>query len=92
MCNLRGSVLPVIDAGQMLGAPTAQRPAPRLVVTERRGTRMGLAVDAVTDVGPLPATFEPTDVPHLHHGVLAGGRLVGFIALDSLLAALETGV
>lgn len=90
VCNLRGNVLPVVDARLLLGAAEAGPVARRLVVTERSGRRVGFAVDAVTDVGPLPGATEHTDAEHLNGAVIVDGRLVGFLELDSLLAAVET--
>ena len=91
VCNLRGNVLPVVDARLLLGAAESGAVAGRLVVTEEGGRRVGLAVDAVTDVGPLPGAPEPTEAEHLNGAVIVEGRLVGFLALDSLLAAVEAG-
>ncbi|MGH2840156.1 MAG: chemotaxis protein CheW [Solirubrobacteraceae bacterium] len=89
VCNLRGNVLPVVDVRNLLGTQDAAATAQRLVVTERGGRRVGLAVDAVIDVGPLPGTPETTDADHLSGAVIVQGALVGFLALDSLLAAVE---
>lgn len=89
VCNLRGSVLPVVDARALLGTDGAGGPARRLVVTEREGRRVGLAVAAVTDVGPLPEAREPTDATHLASAVVLAGELVGLLDLDSLLSTIE---
>jgi len=89
VCNLRGNVLPVIDVRPLLGTAEAGAVAQRLVVTERGGGRVGLAVDAVTDVGPLPGTAEPTDAEHVNGAVIVQGALVGLLELDSLLSAVE---
>ena len=91
VCNLRGNVLPVVDVRLLLGVAGAEAVPARLVVTEQEGRRVGFAVDAVTDVGPLPGVPEPTDAEHLNGAVIVEGTLVGFLELDSLLAAVETG-
>jgi purine-binding chemotaxis protein CheW len=85
--NLRGNVLPVVDVRALLGSAGAGGIAQRIVVTERAGRRVGLAVDAVIGVGPLPGTLEPTDAEHLTGALMVQGALIGLLALDSLLAA-----
>ena len=89
--NLRGNVVPVVDVRALLGSPQAGARAQRIVVTERAGRRAGLAVDAVVGVGPLPGPPEPTDSEYLNGAVLLQGALVGFLDLESLLAAVERG-
>jgi purine-binding chemotaxis protein CheW len=91
VCNLRGNVLPVVDVRLLLGAADSGMVAGRLVVIDGGGRRVGFAVDAVTDVGPLPGAPEPTDAEHLNGAVIVGGTLIGFLELDSLLAAVEGG-
>ena len=91
VCNLRGNVLPVVDAALLFGTAEARHASQRLVVTELAGRRVGLAVGAVTEVGPLPGTREPTDGEHLSGAVIVEGALVGLLELDSLLAAVEPG-
>jgi purine-binding chemotaxis protein CheW len=89
VCNLRGNLLPVIDVRRLLGTAEARAVDQRLVVAVRGARRVGLAVDAVTDVGPLPGITEPTDAEHVNGAVIVGGALIGFLELDSLLAAAE---
>jgi chemotaxis signal transduction protein len=60
-------------------------------VTERGGHKVGLAVSAVTDVGPLPGPREPAGAEHLSGAVMVDGALVGLLDLGSLLAAVEAG-
>ncbi len=61
LTNLRGTVLPVIDLRKRLGL-LAQEPTreTRIVVAQIRNTRLGMIVDAVTEVRHVPeASVEP---------------------------------
>jgi chemotaxis signal transduction protein len=83
--NLRGSVIPVLDLGSLLG--TALDPPPRrLVVTQRDGERTGLAVTEVSDVISMPDSLEPPATRHLTGAAMVGETLVGLIDLDSVVA------
>ena len=60
--NLRGSIVPVIDARVRLGLPVACTEAPsRVLVMESDRQPVGLRVDSVAEVMRLrPEEFEPT--------------------------------
>ncbi len=83
---LRGRVLPVYDAAGILGAAGERSPA-RIVVIVDGATRAGVAVDEVSEVGPLPAPA-PADEPFLSGMVLHEGCAVGVVDAPALLAEL----
>ena len=83
---LRGRVLPVYDAAGILGASGAASPE-RIVVVVDGATRAGVAVDEVSEVGPLPPA-EAADEPLLSGTVLHDGRAIGVIDACALLAEL----
>jgi purine-binding chemotaxis protein CheW len=88
LLNLRGRVLPAFDLARVLGIPREGSPS-RLVVAELDGRMAGLAIDEVTDVGPLPGAVEETEVQYLARTALHDGELIGVIDVERLFAALE---
>jgi purine-binding chemotaxis protein CheW len=85
--NLHGEVVPVLDLARALGIEPGES-ASRLVLAERDGHRAGLAVSAVTDVGPLPEASEAVDSPHVHGATMVDGNLVGLLDLGSIFGSL----
>jgi chemotaxis signal transduction protein len=84
--NLRGEVLPVFDLASVLGI---RGDLPNcLLVTEHGSLRAGFAIDAVTDVGTLPAVVEDTPSNLLTGAALDDSGLIGIIDLERLFAAL----
>ncbi|WP_416057635.1 chemotaxis protein CheW [Stenotrophomonas maltophilia] len=65
--NLRGQVVPVMDLGIHLGAPTGEDDAQtRIVVLEEDGETLGLRVSAVEDVANLTdSQIEPPDTARI---------------------------
>jgi purine-binding chemotaxis protein CheW len=59
--NLRGTVLPVIDLHKRFDLPAQEATSEaRIIVTEPNGDKVGMIVDAVLAVRPVPAeTVEP---------------------------------
>jgi chemotaxis signal transduction protein len=84
--NLRGSVVPVIDLATALGLTDATDRG-RIVVTEADGTRGGLAVTEIVDVGELPEATEEAESRYLDGAVLVDGQLVGVIGVGAVLGA-----
>ena len=82
--NLRGEALPVFDLATVLGI-SREGAAARLVVTEDRGRRVGLAIEEVVDVGELPPGDEETDSPFLTGAVLTDHGLIGVIDAQAVL-------
>ncbi len=91
--NLRGRIIPVVDLRTRFdmerAAPTR---ASRIVVADTGGTRMGLIVDAVSEVLTVPAdAIEPAetvvgdDTAALRGIAKLDGRLVILLALEGLL-------
>jgi purine-binding chemotaxis protein CheW len=87
--NLRGLVLPVIDLGQVLGAP-GNGDLAGLVVGERDGRRAGLAVTALGDVAALPEISEPAASLYLQGAVWVDESLVGIVDVGAVLTAIVT--
>ena len=84
ICNLRGTILPVIDLATILRiARTEQNQA--IIVTRYEHALVGLAVSSVIGVDELPPTSEPTHSPHLRGAVLLDGALIGVVAVDSVV-------
>ena len=86
--NLRGQVLPVFDLATIFGIGREGQAA-RLVVAEESGRRAGLAIDEVTDVGPLPDTSEEAESEFLVGAALANEGLIGVVDVARVFAALE---
>jgi purine-binding chemotaxis protein CheW len=83
--NVRGQVLPVVDLAAVFGLPDA---APeRIVMVERDGRRVGLAVSSVDGVENLPDTSEEVEAPHLAGAALVEGALIGVVDVGSVLDA-----
>jgi len=85
--NLRGQVLPVFDLAGVFGLARADTPT-RLLVAEDNGQRAGLAIDDVTDVGPLQEALQESDSELLAGASLDGGSLIGVIDVARLFAVL----
>lgn len=86
--NLRGEVLPVFDLAAVFGIGR-EGAAERLVVAEYAGRRAGLAIDEVTDVGPLPEAAEETESQFLVGAALADDSLIGVVDVAKVFEALE---
>jgi purine-binding chemotaxis protein CheW len=92
--DLRGRVLPIVDLAIRLGLGSADRgQAARVVVVEAATGPVGLLVDGVREVLPVPAgAVEPPSAQIATSGVLVGvvrlaDRLVLLLDLDAALAA-----
>lgn len=85
---LDGTLLPVFVLGALLGVAGGE-PA-RIVVVEAAGGELGLAVDEVLDVAPLPALDAACAGGPLRGSTLLDGALVGSIDLGAVLGSLET--
>ena len=89
--NLRGQVLPVVDLATVFGVERHVGPT-RLVITESRGRRAGLAINEVTDVGELLGAMHESESGFLSGAALADGDLVGVVDLERVFAAVEREV
>lgn len=87
--NLRGAVVPVVDLRLKFRAePAAYDETTVLLILNRRGLRLGVAVDGVSDVFTLKAE---AIVPASDAGCIAGtatvdGRSLALVDVDGLLA------
>jgi purine-binding chemotaxis protein CheW len=88
--NLRGQILPVFDLARLFRVEAGGERS-RVVVAGGAGRRIGLAVDAVTDVAELPEPAEETESEFLRGAVLLEDALVGVVDMRRLLAAIEDG-
>ncbi|MBX6366133.1 MAG: chemotaxis protein CheW [Gemmatimonadetes bacterium] len=96
--HVRGAVLPVVDLRRRLGLPPAEPDADtRIVVVDLDGDRVGVVVDAVTEVVRIPAA-DVAEPPRLFRGLAAelllgiasiAGRPVLLLRIDRILAAEE---
>lgn len=87
VANLRGEIIPVVDLALLLGLHAA-RPPQRVVVTEEGGRRAGLAVEAVSDVGPVAAPTQAVESSLLRGATFVDGALVGIVDLRATLDAI----
>jgi purine-binding chemotaxis protein CheW len=88
--SLRGKILPVLDLRLRLDLPPSEAQARRrIVVVELHERLLGLLVDAVVQVLPLPASKiePPPEGSDLIGGVaqVEGGRLILLLELERLL-------
>ena len=66
MMNLRGAILPVIDAAVRLGLPPTAAPRPVIVVLDVDGLSSGFIADRVSDILSLPRqAIEPPPAPRV---------------------------
>jgi purine-binding chemotaxis protein CheW len=86
--NLRGQVLPVFRLASLFGIGGDESPA-KVVVAELAGRKAGLAIDEVTDVGPLAQPTDDSESAFLRGSALDEGQLVGVIDIEQVFAALE---
>ena len=94
LVNVRGTLVPVVDAAQAVGL---EGPHTRgtLVVVERRGRPVGLAVDEVLDLVSVPAASldEGSALPGVRPDLVravgsAGGHAFVQLATDAVLEPL----
>jgi purine-binding chemotaxis protein CheW len=76
----QGSVVPVVDLRKRLGVPAAYRDSTRIVILEWEGGRLGVVVDAVTEVLQVNAA-EITPPPSFVKG-LAAAYITGLLVKD----------
>lgn len=91
--NLRGRIIPVVDLRGRFGlSAAAPTKASRIVVCEAAGHRVGLVIDAVTEVLMVPSdAIEPTpevaggtEAGYLNGIVKLGDRLIILLDLEGL--------
>lgn len=87
MLNLHGQVVAVLSLAAALGLEPVERDGVRVVFAQDGSRRVGLAVDEVLDVGPLPEATERPDSPVLRGAGLVDGELVGIVDVPKLLDA-----
>lgn len=88
--NLRGQIIPVIDLAALLGLAAEHAPE-RLVVAEHGGRRAGLAVQEISDVGPIGEPTETVEARFVRGATFVDGALVGVVDVGAMLDALTTG-
>jgi purine-binding chemotaxis protein CheW len=87
--RLRGTLLPVLDVAPALGLRLAAG-TPAVLVVERAGDRVGVAVDEVREVATLPTSAIQTaplreDEEHVTGVTRVGGALVSLLDLAQLI-------
>ncbi len=96
--NLRGIILPVIDLRNRFGLPRIETTKDsRIIVVSLEGTKLGMVVDAVSEVLSIPdGTVEPPSplVSTLDTAFISGiakldGRLVILINLEKVFSRSE---
>lgn len=95
--NLRGVILPIVDAATRLGLPTSPPSARSVIVVMEHDSRLaGLLVDDVSDILVVsPADFQtPPDIaaidgggPHVDGLLCLDGRMVSRLAISEILPA-----
>jgi len=89
--NLRGDILPVVNARVLLGLEQGQiSPTARLIIVAHAVEMVGLLVDSIGDVLEVPATgrqVAPSDLI-ARQEVLHDGRLLNVLDLRRVLSAL----
>jgi purine-binding chemotaxis protein CheW len=95
LVNLRGTLVPVVDTADAVGLGAANGSARTLVVVERHGKLVGLAVDEVLDLLTVPGSAMDSSAglpgvrPDLVRAVgSAGGHSFVQLATDALLEPL----
>ncbi len=76
VCNVRGQVIPVLDLKKRLGIPAEERTArARVLIVEMEDQRVGLIVDAVSDILWFPTDQIEPPPPMVAHisGVFVQG-------------------
>ena len=95
--NLRGTMLPIVDLGALLGLPaTATTKQNVIIVVEAGGQVVGLLVDGVSDIltltnemlQPAPSIAAGTGIANIAGLVEIEGRLLTLLQLDALVADL----
>lgn len=90
--NLRGDVIAAVDLAAVLGLGAgAESGDNRIVVAEHGELRAGLAVEAVVEVGPLPAAIDPAESDYLEGQVRVDRTPVGVIDLGAVLGGVAAG-
>ncbi|MFA6450468.1 MAG: chemotaxis protein CheW [bacterium] len=86
--NLRGKIVPVIDLRLRFGLPGCElAKAARIVVVRRQDQVLGLLVDAVLAVQPIPdSKIEP--VPDILSGPVSSNFFEGIANLDNVMVAI----
>ncbi|HEV8304710.1 MAG TPA: chemotaxis protein CheW [Gemmatimonadales bacterium] len=97
MLQYQGAAVPLIDLRKRLGAAAALRDDTRTVILEFDGGRIGIVVDAVTEVMQVPATAV-TPPPGIVKGlaaeyiagvVVSNGRTIIVLNTNKLLTSKE---
>ena len=76
----QGSAVPLVDLRKRLGAPAPHREETRTVIQEWEGAKLGVVVDAVTEVLQVAAS-EVTAPPNIVKG-LAAEYIAGIVVKD----------
>lgn len=87
LVNLRGEVLPALEASALRGA-VPRDVSSAMVLLEAGALRAGLMVHDLVDVVPLPLGLEPSENPVLLGSALLDGGLVGVVDVPALLESL----
>jgi len=99
MINLRGTVLPVIDVGTLLGLPADRESTRRVVIVVWIGNRLGgLLVDAVCDILTVsddavmaPPEISDEKVQSFVSGILTvEDRMICLLTLGDILPTLSS--
>lgn len=94
LVNVRGTLVPVVDAAAAVGLP-ANDGAGTLVLVDRHGKPVGLAVDEVLDLVTVPASAldDHASLPGVRPDLVravgsTGGHSFVHLAIDALLEPL----
>lgn len=86
LVNLRGTIIPVLHLGLRLAAGAATDVEGSIVLVEDGGRTLGIAVDEVMDVQPLPAERVQQAGAASEDGIVVG---VGHLEGDTVVILIE---
>lgn len=100
VCNLRGSVVPVIDLKKRLALPSHRDENAKIVIVNAGKQVVGMTIDASVDVSsiqseeiePSPSLVTGIDAQYIQGVAKLGNRLLIILDMDRVLTVDQLGV